>query len=145
MVTGGGSSVVGVISSLGGDLRLRAERGVIRGSNTPEQEGLPYEKVTARIMIDGGIASTEDFFLDSDVMSMTMKGRADLNKRTLDLLIGVRPLQTMDRILSNIPVAGWLLAGKDRSILTFFYWVTGPFDDLRVERRTRQDARPAGP
>ena len=145
MVTGGGSSMDSVISSLGGDLRLRAETGIIRGSNTSEQEGLPYERVTAQIMIDGGIASTEDLLLDSDVMSMTMKGRADLNKRTLDLLIGVRPLQTMDRILSNIPVAGWLLAGKDRSILTFFYRVRGPFDDVRVESRKRQDARPGGP
>ena len=56
-----------------------------------------------------------------------------MNAGSLDILVGVRPLQTVDKILSNVPVAGWLLAGKDRSILTFPYRVRGPFNALTVE------------
>lgn len=141
VIVGGGNCADRVIRSLGGNLRLRAERGVIEGLSTRRKGGLPYKKATAQIVIERGVFSTEDLYLDSDVMSMTIKGQANLNNASLDLLVGVRPLQTVDKILSNIPVAGWLLAGKDRSILTFCYRVRGQFNDLRVESKPAQNGR----
>jgi len=139
IIAGSGDSIDRITRSLKGDLRLQAGTGRIHGLKTHEMNGLPYNQATAQIMIQRGVASTEDLYLDSDVISMVIKGQADLNQRSLDIFIGIRPLQTMDKILSNVPVAGWLLAGKDRSILTFHYRVKGKFNDLRVETGPSQN------
>ncbi len=101
--------------------------------------------MSAQILINKGIASTKDLRLDGDVISMDIEGQSNLNQKSLDILIGVRPLQTMDKILSNIPVAGWLLAGKDRSIITFQYRVRGKFDDLKVESTASEDQESTRP
>jgi hypothetical protein len=132
ILAGSGNSFQKITRSLTGDLRLRATHGSIEGLEPLEGKGLPYNQAIARILIQKGVASTTDLDLDSDTISMAIKGQADLNNQSLDILIGARPLQKVDKILSNVPVAGWLLAGKDRSILTFSYRVKGKFDDLRL-------------
>ncbi len=137
IIAGHGDSAESITEGLRGDLRLHVTKGNIQGIEALKGKTLPYKQATARIAIQGGVASTEDLYLDSDAISMTIRGQADLNDQNLDILIGIRPLQTVDKILSNVPVAGWLLAGKDRSILTFGYRVKGKFNDLKVE--TRQD------
>ena len=133
ILAGGGDSLDGIIRSLSGDLRLSAEKSVIYGLKDRRDEGVPFRGATGRILLEEGVASTEDLCLDGDAMSMVIRGQASLSDRTLDVCIGVRPFQTADRIISSVPVAGWLLAGKDRSILTFTYRVRGPFGHLVVE------------
>ncbi len=139
VITGGGDSADGITRSLRGDLWFRAVDGSIGGIQTGKDKRLPYNHVTGQIMIRHGVASTKDLYMDSDAISMAVKGQANLNSQTLDISIGVRPLQTVDKILSNVPVAGWLLAGKDGSILRFSYRVSGKFDDLKVESGSSQN------
>ena len=145
IITGGGNSVDRITRSLAGDLRIRVENGTIHGLEALREDGLPYNHLTARVLIRRGVASTENSYLDSDVMSMVIRGQANLNDQSLDIHVGVRPLQTMDKILSNVPVVGWLLAGKDRSILTFSFQVSGKFNDLKVESPSARDGRPMNP
>ncbi len=135
IIAGRGDSPDSITKSLAGDLRLHAGKGLIHGLDAAKGDGLPYKQVTAQIAIQGGVASTKDLFLDSDAISMAIRGHANLNHQSLDVSIGVRPLQKMDKILSNVPLAGWLLAGRDRSILTFGYRVRGKFTELSVETR----------
>ncbi|MBW2056952.1 MAG: AsmA-like C-terminal domain-containing protein [Deltaproteobacteria bacterium] len=142
VLVGRGDSAEGIVRSLAGDLRLMAEDGSLHGLRGHPDQSIPYNRVTGRILIEKGIASTRDLYLDGDVVSMTLGGWVDLNGRSLDLRIGVRPLQTMDRILSNVPVAGWLLAGKDRSILTFCYRLRGRFNDFELKSISPQNAGP---
>jgi len=133
IVAGGGRSINEILGSLTGDLRFDVVDGIIYGIRGHGKGDLPFREARGRILIEHGVASTTDLHLASDVMTMVIRGIADMNKGSLDILIGVRPLQTVDKILSNVPVAGWLLAGKDKSILTFPYRVKGPFNDLKVE------------
>lgn len=144
IMVGNGSSADNIIESLQGDLQLRAENGRMYGLKTHTEDGLPYNHMTGQIVIQRGVASTGNLYLDSDAISMAIKGRADLKNQRLYLNIGVRPLQTMDKVLSNVPVVGWILAGKDRSILTFSYRVRGKFNDLKVESGATQSDKPAG-
>jgi uncharacterized protein involved in outer membrane biogenesis len=144
IIAGSGTSTDKITRSLKGDMRLHVRNGSIRGLDALKDKGLPYNQATAQITIHGGIASTRDLFLASDAISMAIKGHANLNSQSLDVSIGVRPLQKMDKILSNVPVAGWLLAGKDRSIITFGYRVKGKFDDLEVETKQGRDGESGG-
>jgi hypothetical protein len=135
IIAGRGNSVDSITKSLRGDFRLQVSKGLIQGLEPLKGKGLPYKLATAKIAITRGVASTKDLYMDSKEISMTIKGQADLTNQSLDISIGIRPLQKVDKILTNVPLAGQLLAGKDRSILTFAYRVRGKFNDLKVETR----------
>jgi uncharacterized protein YhdP len=97
-----------------------------------DAEGMPYDRMTADIKIAHGIAQTENLVLDSRAMKMNAVGTLDLADETVDMTVAVKPLQNIDSILTNIPIAGWLLGGKEKSILVAYYRVTGPVRDPRV-------------
>jgi hypothetical protein len=46
--------------------------------------------------------------------------------------MAIHPLGTVDKIVSHIPVAGWLLTGEDRALLTAHFSIKGKTDDVSV-------------
>jgi hypothetical protein len=71
--------------------------------------------------------------VDSDAMRITLIGKVDLGKNLIDARIGVHPLVTIDTILSNVPIAGYILTGKDKGFISYFYEVKGNPDDPKIE------------
>jgi uncharacterized protein involved in outer membrane biogenesis len=150
---GEGESFQGVKESLNGSLRLEMEDGVIERFNILSKifsilnvsqlfsgrlpdlktKGLPYHQIMANIYIKEGIASTEDFLVDSDAMKITLVGKVDVGKNLIDAKIGVHPLITFDRLLSKIPIAGYILTGKDKAFLSYIYEIKGDLDDPKIE------------
>jgi uncharacterized protein YhdP len=96
-------------------------------------KGLPYHNMMATIYIKDGIASTDDFLVDSDAIKITLMGKIDLGKNLIDARLGVHPLVTIDTILSNVPIAGYILTGKDKGFISFFYQIKGNRDDPKIE------------
>jgi len=96
-------------------------------------KGFPFHQVRANFAIQDGIASTEDFFVDSDSMRITILGKVDLGKNLIDATIGVHPLVTIDTLLSNVPIAGYILTGEDKGFISYFYHVKGNLDDPKIE------------
>ena len=94
--------------------------------------GMPYNKITGDFAIKDGAASTQNLYLDSNAINLSAVGKLDLVKNELDLSIGVRPLQTVDKVVSRIPIVGWVLTGKDKSLITTYFEAKGPIDDPRV-------------
>ena len=139
--------------SLNGSLRFEIENGVIERFNILSKifsilnvsqwfkgrlpdlktKGLPYHQIMANIQVKDGIASTEDFLVDSDAMRITVIGKVDLGKNQIDARIGVHPLVTVDTVLSNVPIAGYILTGKDKAFLSYVYEVKGDLDDPKIE------------
>lgn len=139
--------------SLNGSLRFEVEKGMIERwrilstifsilnvsqlfmGRLPDlkTKGLPYRNITATFHIKDGIASTDDFLVDSDAMRITLVGKVDLGKNTMDARIGVHPLVTIDTILSNVPIAGYILTGKDKAFVSYFYEAKGNLDDPKIE------------
>ena len=66
-------------------------------------------------------------------MRITIVGKIDLGKNQIDARIGVHPLVTVDTVLSHIPIAGYILTGKDKAFLSYIYEVTGDLDDPKIE------------
>jgi uncharacterized protein YhdP len=150
---GEGENFQKVKESLNGRLRLEIEDGVIERFNILSKifsilnvsqlfsgrlpdlktKGLPYRQITANIHVKEGIASTEDFLVDSDAMKITLLGKVDIGKNLIDAEIGIHPLVTLDTVLSNIPIAGYILTGKDKAFLSYFYKVKGDLDDPKIE------------
>jgi len=96
-------------------------------------KGLPYRRILANVFVRDGIASTDDLLVDSDAMRITLIGNVDLGKNQIDAKIGIHPLVTVDKILSNIPIAGYILTGKDKGFISYFYEVKGNINDPKIE------------
>ena len=96
-------------------------------------DGMPYQRLTADFKIQHGMARTENLVLDSPAMKVNAVGTVNLVDDTADLTVAVKPFQTVDHIITNIPIAGWLLGGKERSLLVAYFRVTGSLADPEVE------------
>jgi hypothetical protein len=46
--------------------------------------------------------------------------------------VAVKPLQSVDRLITHLPVAGWLLGGKEKGLIVAYFRVTGPLADPKV-------------
>jgi uncharacterized protein YhdP len=96
-------------------------------------QGIPYRRLTADIRIEDGVAHTENLRLESPAFTLSAYGRVNLVTETVQMDIAVKPFQTMDRLVTKIPVAGWLLGGKDGSMIVALYRVTGTLSNPTVE------------
>ncbi len=152
-VGGEGIDAQEMAESLHGSLRLTMENGVIEHASTlakifsllnvsqlfkgrlPDLKtrGLPYRRITANVLVRNGVLSTEDLLVDSDAMRITLVGKIDLPRRQIDARIGVHPLITVDAIMSNIPIAGYILTGKDKAFVSYVYEVKGDLNDPKIE------------
>ncbi|HUL30311.1 MAG TPA: AsmA-like C-terminal domain-containing protein, partial [Thermodesulfobacteriota bacterium] len=139
--------------SLSGNLRFEIENGVIERFNILSKifsilnvsqllkgrlpdlktKGLPFRQILANIDIREGVASTDDFLVDSDAMRITLLGKIDLGRNLIDVRIGVHPLVTVDTLLSSVPIAGYILTGEDKGFISYFYQVKGNLDDPKIE------------
>lgn len=94
--------------------------------------GMPYNTITGSIAVRDGSTSSQDLFISSDAINISVIGSADLVKEELKLTIGVQPLQTVDKVVNRIPIVGWLLTGKDKSFLTAYFEARGNWSDPKV-------------
>jgi uncharacterized protein YhdP len=139
--------------SLNGGLRLEVQNGVIERFNILSKifsilnvsqllkgrlpdlatKGLPYHQILANFHLKDGVATTDDFLIDSDAMRITLLGKIDLGKNLIDARIGVHPLVTIDTLLRSVPIAGYILTGEDKGFISYFYEVKGSLDDPKIE------------
>jgi uncharacterized protein YhdP len=95
-------------------------------------DGMPYNSITANLLLKNGIMTSKDFFIDSDVINILAMGSMDVIQERIDLRVGLQPLQTLDKIVSKIPVMGWILTDEDKRFITVYFEVKGPVEDPQV-------------
>ncbi len=147
-----GDDLDAIKKTASGALSLKVDRGTLRRFNTlskvisilnisqllsfslPDMArgGMPFNQISATMAVKNGVLTTQDFFIESNVMHVTTVGTIDIVKETLDMLIGVQPLQTVDRIISRIPVVGWILSGGDGSLISTYFEAKGSWEDPQV-------------
>jgi len=151
-ITARGDTMTDIKKTALGNVRLRLENGKLRKFNVlskmfsilnvsqllkfqlPDMvaDGMPYNSIKGSFAIsDGGIV-TNDLFIASDAINVSVIGKADIVKEELNFTIGVQPLQTVDKVVNRIPVVGWLLTGKDKDFLTVFFEAKGKWSDPQV-------------
>lgn len=90
------------------------------------KEGLYYETIGARFTIDRGVCSTDNLIMKSPVFNVVGSGRIDLPTKQVALEAGVQPMGTIDVLISHIPVVGYVLTGKEKALLIYYFKVAGP-------------------
>jgi uncharacterized protein YhdP len=96
-------------------------------------EGLPFTLLTTELALDKGVLSTEHLVIDSAAMNMAYAGQYDLVTNQLDLLVVAKPLGTVDKVVTRLPIAGWILGGEEKALITAQFKVTGSGEQPKVE------------
>lgn len=94
--------------------------------------GMPYNNIAGSIAVKDGTVSSQDLFISSDAINISIIGSADIVKEELNIILGVQPLQTVDKVVNRIPIVGWLLTGKDKDFLTAYFEANGKWSDPKV-------------
>ncbi len=93
------------------------------------QSGFSYNQIVAHAVIKNSVARLKHFYLDSNSIQVSATGEYHFNPRRIDVTLAIHPLETIDKIVGSIPIAGYILVGKDKSIISMYVNVVGPIDD----------------
>ncbi|MFQ5585382.1 MAG: AsmA-like C-terminal domain-containing protein [Thermodesulfobacteriota bacterium] len=90
------------------------------------RDGLPYKLLSGDLVLKDGIVTSENIFFNSDSMRLSALGSIDLVNSTIDSTLGMHPFVTIDKIITNIPIAGWIIGGDEKSTVKMYYEIKGP-------------------
>lgn len=96
-------------------------------------EGMPFRQLRATVRLHRGVLRSEDLVVRSDAMNLALVGDYDLPRNRLDLILAVKPLATVDKVFASIPLAGWVLTGQDKTLITAQFRVAGSGDTPEVD------------
>ncbi|MFQ5479689.1 MAG: AsmA-like C-terminal domain-containing protein [Thermodesulfobacteriota bacterium] len=97
------------------------------------KKGLPYKSLKADVNITDGIFSTDNLLFESDSMKMSAVMDIDSTKSTINATLGVHPFVTIDKLVTSIPLVGWIMGGDEKSSLSLYYNINGPLTKPDVE------------
>ena len=90
------------------------------------KEGLYFESIKGHVGIREGIVRTDSMVMKSPVFNAGSRGVVDLGKKRINLEVGAQPLGTIDWMVSRIPIVGYILTGKEKSLLIYYFRISGP-------------------
>ncbi|GFE60955.1 DUF3971 domain-containing protein [Geobacter sp. AOG2] len=151
-LTARGATLADLKKTALGNVKLKLEKGTLRKFNVlskmfsilnvsqllkfqlPDMVsgGMPYNDIHGSFAFSDGSVATQNLFINSNAMNISVIGTADMVNEDLNFTIGVQPLQTVDKIVNRIPVVGWLLTGKGKSVVTAYFEAKGKWSDPQV-------------
>lgn len=99
------------------------------------ESGLQHKGIDAHFYMIDGVLRTDDMVFDSDTLRMSAVGEIDTAASTIDATIALHPFVTIDRIITNIPLAGWIITGEEESTVSLYFAVEGPLKSPNVRPR----------
>lgn len=92
-------------------------------------EGLPYKTIHGDFSVKDGVIHTDDMLLDSHTMRMSAVGDINMPEGRIDSILAIHPFVTIDKIISSIPLAGWIITGKEKSTVSMYFGIEGPLKE----------------
>ncbi len=94
--------------------------------------GMPFSLLEGSVAFKGGKAVTNDLKIKSNAMNMSMVGWQAIDKDEMDFTLGIMPLGTIDKVITSIPIAGWVLTGENKAFLTVYFKLQGSGENPSV-------------
>lgn len=122
-----------LLSKLLGLLSLTELPNLLAG-NRPDLagEGFYYRTCQGKFTLRESRWHTDKMHFSGPAMDVLVSGDVDIKNKQSDLLIGLRPLTTLDEILTKVPVLGKLVTGSRESLVETQVAVTGSVRDPEV-------------
>ncbi len=105
---------------------------VLQGKVDLEKEGLPYNKISAKVIARNGLFETENLIIDSPIVKITAAGNYDLPTDQIDMVWAVSPFGSYSQFLKTIPLFGRIFAGDRKGVATALFSVKGSIEDPEV-------------
>src|SRR5664280_43391 len=97
--------------------------------------GFPYSTITATFTIRDSVLTFNDFHLNSNSLQSSAVGKYLIRTHYIDTIMGIEPLQTFDKTISQIPIVGWVLTGEKGTFIVVNLHVLGPVDAPSVKSK----------
>jgi hypothetical protein len=89
------------------------------------REGMPFSLLEGSVQLGNGEVNSDDIKIISVAMNLSLIGSHNLVEDSIDATLAIMPLGTVDKIITSIPVAGWILGGKNKALVTAYFKITG--------------------
>jgi len=130
LISSGRLNHITAVSRILGVLNLPS---LLMGKVNLLEEGMPFDRITGKLLVKNGLVSTEDLLVDSPVMKLAATGNFDLSTDQLDLVVAASPFGKYSDLLKSIPMFGQLLTGERRGLTTALFKVSGSRKDPTVK------------
>jgi len=80
----------------------------------------------------------DSIYIKGDSSTIIGKGELDLNKKTIDIELGIQVARALGKVVGSIPLVGYILVGKEKS-LTVGLSITGNLDKPIVDISVAKD------
>jgi len=91
-------------------------------------KGIQYDKIQAHLKLDRGIIKTKEndaAIVKGKSINIFSYGKYDLFRSKIDAYVTFITFSTVNKIVSHIPIVGWIIAGKSKSFTGLSFHVYG--------------------
>ncbi len=92
-----------------------------------------YNSLSSTFTIKNSVLAFDDFALDSNSLQLSAVGTYSLNTRQVDAVLGVQPLESVDKTVSMVPLLGWVLTGDKGELIIVSMKVKGLIDNPSIQ------------
>ncbi len=89
-------------------------------------------------MINSSKILFDSIYIKGESATIIGKGELDLDKKTINIELGIQVARTLGKVLGSIPLVGYILVGKEKS-LTVGLQITGSLDKPEVNVSAAKD------
>jgi hypothetical protein len=109
-------------------------RDIFTGAGLPDfaNKGFAYAKVDITSQVKGNKLSIDKAFIDGEGLNIFGQGTIALADWSTDLTVMLAPLKTVDAVLTNIPLIGKVVGGKDKALISIPVAIKGDLRDPTV-------------
>ncbi len=100
-------------------------KGLLEGSS-------PYKKLFVDANIESGKVHLKKAYIKGQGINFFSTGDVYLEEGSLDLIIFVQPLKTVDKIITSLPIIGGIIGGENKSLFAIPVEVSGDWRDPKV-------------
>jgi hypothetical protein len=92
-------------------------------------EGLYFESISGDAVIENGVLTSHNMIMRSPVMNAFADGSADIPQEHLNFTLVAQPHNTIDSLVSKVPILGYIITGEHKSVVAYPFKVEGSFSD----------------
>jgi uncharacterized protein YhdP len=90
-----------------------------------DDRGIPFDSLTARLVGQNGVFSSDDILLESPLLKVAGAGSANVKDNGLDLALAVSPTAAYSDLIGKMPLFGRLVVGDHSGLTTALFQAKG--------------------
>lgn len=89
------------------------------------KRGLKFNQIHGSLALENGVLLTVNPLVMTGDLNMVFIGKYYIDKGNVDGILGIKTFALINKIVSHVPIVGWILTGKDKSFSVLSFSVKG--------------------